>query len=98
MTILKRTLPKSVSTTLLVLMIILVMGLGAYAYIQQQEIKFLELKLEKNYQIQDAAIKIMRREKILDKVLEELLETDLTNEQIEYLNELKEIDPKKTTD
>ncbi len=99
MKVLKKDLPNSVSVSFMVLMVVLVIFLGSYVYRQNQEIQLLEYKLQETHQIQEAAIQIMRREKLLNEFLEDVLEIEnLSEEQIDKIEDLRYLEFEEAED
>ncbi len=59
-------IPKLWSNIFLIIFIIIALGLSFLTYQQNQTIEKLELKLDKNYEIQERAIEAMKSENIFE--------------------------------
>jgi hypothetical protein len=87
MTKLKREIPKLWSNVFLVVFIAITLVLSFLTYQQGQTIEKLELKLDKNYQIQERAIEAMKSQNIF----EEFINLDqFTDEERELIRQFAE--------
>ena len=87
MTKLKREIPKLWSNVFLIVFITITLALSFLTYEQGQTIEKLELKLEKNYQMQERAIEAMKSQNIF----EEFINLDqFTDEERELIRQFAE--------